>query len=199
VRRDGYPRVSGALSLILTVLRRLTLSRLQREAGQLLGPLLRYPSRRVRSGLFSSRHNMLNLPKLFTEQLLQGPQVAAPRVPGTDRVDEARRRPARRYSSSVTRSLISCVLRCSVCRLAGGQSSRSAACVLSSDRAVAPERLADLALAMARQGAGNAMFPIVQHNENPELSVFGFDYSKSAVEVVKVRPHAMRIPHVGQG
>lgn len=30
------------------------------------------------------------------------------------------------------------------------------------------------------------MFPIVQHNENPDLSVFGFDYSKSAVDVVKV-------------
>lgn len=37
------------------------------------------------------------------------------------------------------------------------------------------------------------MFPIVQHNENPELSVFGFDYSQSAVNVVKVRPALRRL------
>jgi hypothetical protein len=196
VRRDGYPRVSGALSLILTVLRRLPRAYIpsavyNAKPASFWDRFYDTHLEGCAQALFSGRHNLLNLLGLFTGQLLQGPQVAAPRVPGTDRVDEARSRPARRYSSSV--------LRCSVCRLAGGQSSRSAACVLLSDRALAPERLADLALAMARQGAGNAMFPIVQHNENPELSVFGFDYSKSAVEVVKVRSHAMRIRHVGRG
>lgn len=42
------------------------------------------------------------------------------------------------------------------------------------------------------------MFPIVQHNENPELSVFGFDYSKSAVEVVKVRTAPACFPIVAE-
>jgi hypothetical protein len=36
------------------------------------------------------------------------------------------------------------------------------------------------------QGAGNALFPIFQANENPELSLHGFDYSKTAIDVVKV-------------
>lgn len=38
------------------------------------------------------------------------------------------------------------------------------------------------------QGAGNTAFPLLQHNENPDLTIWATDYSSTAVEVVKVRP-----------
>ncbi|KAL7418072.1 S-adenosyl-L-methionine-dependent methyltransferase [Mrakia frigida] len=46
-------------------------------------------------------------------------------------------------------------------------------------------------------GAGNALYPIYQANDNPELSIHGFDYSKSAVDVVKENP-LYSSPHVGK-
>lgn len=36
------------------------------------------------------------------------------------------------------------------------------------------------------QGAGNTVFPLLNHNENPELELWATDYSAQAVEVVKV-------------
>lgn len=35
------------------------------------------------------------------------------------------------------------------------------------------------------QGAGNTAFPLLQHNENPELVIWATDYSSTAVDVVK--------------
>jgi len=37
-----------------------------------------------------------------------------------------------------------------------------------------------------QQGAGNTAFPLLQHNENPELVIWATDYSYTAVDVVKV-------------
>lgn len=37
-----------------------------------------------------------------------------------------------------------------------------------------------------QQGAGNTAFPLLQHNENPELVIWATDYSHTAVDVVKV-------------
>jgi len=50
-----------------------------------------------------------------------------------------------------------------------------------------PSYNADIVFPSTSQGAGNALYPIYQANENPELSIHGFDYSKSAIDVVKVR------------
>lgn len=36
-------------------------------------------------------------------------------------------------------------------------------------------------------GAGNTVFPLLNHNENPDLQLWATDYSAQAVEVVKVR------------
>ena len=44
-----------------------------------------------------------------------------------------------------------------------------------------------LAALFCLQGAGNALYPIFEANKNPDLTIHGFDYSKSAVDVVKVR------------
>jgi tRNAThr (cytosine32-N3)-methyltransferase len=35
------------------------------------------------------------------------------------------------------------------------------------------------------QGAGNTAFPLLQHNENPDLVIWATDYSSTAVDVVK--------------
>lgn len=37
-------------------------------------------------------------------------------------------------------------------------------------------------------GPGNTLFPLLAANENPKLSLFGFDYSKVAVDLVKENP-----------
>jgi tRNAThr (cytosine32-N3)-methyltransferase len=37
------------------------------------------------------------------------------------------------------------------------------------------------------QGAGNTAYPLLQHNENPDLVIWATDYSSTAVDVVKVR------------
>ncbi len=41
---------------------------------------------------------------------------------------------------------------------------------------------------MISQGAGNSIFTLMHHNENPELVVYATDYSAKAIEVVKVCP-----------
>jgi tRNAThr (cytosine32-N3)-methyltransferase len=38
-------------------------------------------------------------------------------------------------------------------------------------------------------GAGNTMFPLLQESKNPELYVYGADFSSTAVEVVKSSPN----------
>ncbi|KAI5479333.1 hypothetical protein MNV49_003852 [Pseudohyphozyma bogoriensis] len=37
-------------------------------------------------------------------------------------------------------------------------------------------------------GPGNTLFPLFSHNENPELKLHGFDFSKEAVDMVKKNP-----------
>jgi hypothetical protein len=41
-------------------------------------------------------------------------------------------------------------------------------------------------MAHLAQGAGNSVFTLMRHNENPELNVFATDYSAEAVKVVQV-------------
>ncbi|CED83267.1 Predicted methyltransferase [Phaffia rhodozyma] len=43
-------------------------------------------------------------------------------------------------------------------------------------------------------GAGNALFPILENNKNPLLNLHGFDYSRSAVEVVRSNPSYAKPP-----
>lgn len=38
-------------------------------------------------------------------------------------------------------------------------------------------------------GAGNTMFPVLQNNENPHLSIMGVDYSRQAVKIVRESEH----------
>ncbi|KAL7419315.1 hypothetical protein Q5752_006153 [Cryptotrichosporon argae] len=44
-------------------------------------------------------------------------------------------------------------------------------------------------------GAGNTVFPLLMHNENPELRLFATDYSSQAVKVVQSSPMYPRAPH----
>lgn len=44
-------------------------------------------------------------------------------------------------------------------------------------------------------GPGNTLFPLLAANENPELNLFGFDYSKVAIDLVKANP-AFSSPNV---
>lgn len=37
-----------------------------------------------------------------------------------------------------------------------------------------------------KQGAGNTVYPLLMHNENPDLTLWATDYSAQAVGVVKV-------------
>lgn len=39
---------------------------------------------------------------------------------------------------------------------------------------------------LMEQGAGNTAFPLLMHNENPDLTIWATDYSSTAVDVVKV-------------
>ena len=41
------------------------------------------------------------------------------------------------------------------------------------------------------KGAGNSIFTLMKHNENPDLTVYATDYSYQAVEVVKVSRAAL--------
>jgi hypothetical protein len=41
------------------------------------------------------------------------------------------------------------------------------------------------------QGAGNTVFPLLMHNENPDLTLWATDYSAQAVDVVKVGHHSL--------
>ncbi|KAK4688851.1 hypothetical protein P7C73_g1250, partial [Tremellales sp. Uapishka_1] len=47
-------------------------------------------------------------------------------------------------------------------------------------------------------GAGNTVFPVLNHNENPELVIYATDYSSKAVDVVKSNPMYPKPPH-GRG
>lgn len=38
-------------------------------------------------------------------------------------------------------------------------------------------------------GAGNAVFPLLAANQNPQLSLYAYDYASHAVKVVQVRYH----------
>ena len=38
----------------------------------------------------------------------------------------------------------------------------------------------------ADEGAGNAVFPLLESNKNPELSLYAYDYSSHAVKLVQV-------------
>ena len=39
---------------------------------------------------------------------------------------------------------------------------------------------------MIEEGAGNAVFPLLESNKNPKLSLFAYDYSSHAVKLVQV-------------
>ncbi|KAF8605887.1 S-adenosyl-L-methionine-dependent methyltransferase [Ceratobasidium sp. AG-I] len=45
-------------------------------------------------------------------------------------------------------------------------------------------------------GAGNTVFPLLETNQNPNLSIIGCDYSAKAIEVVKAHP-LYTSPHIG--
>lgn len=47
-------------------------------------------------------------------------------------------------------------------------------------------------------GAGNTIFTLLNHNENPHLTVYATDYAPNAVEVVKANPIYPVPPH-GKG
>ncbi|KAG9096605.1 hypothetical protein FS749_008123 [Ceratobasidium sp. UAMH 11750] len=45
-------------------------------------------------------------------------------------------------------------------------------------------------------GAGNTVFPLLESNQNPELTIIGCDYSSKAIDVVKAHP-LYSAPHIG--
>lgn len=49
-------------------------------------------------------------------------------------------------------------------------------------------------------GAGNTMFPMLLESKNPKLFVYACDFSKTAVEVVKVMPTLLYVTgHTTEG
>lgn len=54
-----------------------------------------------------------------------------------------------------------------------------------------PKRIVELGC-----GNGSTLFPLLAANENPKLDLHGYDYSKEAVSVVKVRfPPSSPLPY----